>query len=105
MLDASGWPFCCLLALLFMVALAICSPFLEGVVYLLVSLGSRSEGKMILLYMDRWVVKSLLLLKLWSGGIGEQHQSNVRLIGCPCLLLLQPCSGCYGCALVAMVVL
>jgi hypothetical protein len=58
-----------------------------------------------LLYMDRWAVKSLLLLKLWSGGIGEQLQSNARLIGCPCLLLLQACFGCYDCALVAMVVL
>jgi hypothetical protein len=54
---------------------------------------------MMLLYMERWVVKSLLLLKLWSGGIGEQHQSNTRPIWCPCLLLLQACYGCYGCAL------
>jgi hypothetical protein len=45
MLDASGWPFCCLLALLFVVALVVCSPFLEGVFYLGVSTGSGSEAK------------------------------------------------------------
>jgi hypothetical protein len=48
--------------------------------------GLRIKGKkMMLLYMDRWAVKYLLLLSV--------------LLGCPCLFLLQACFGCYGCAL------